>query len=61
MNDSVHEPGDPVPVTGRYEELNLFGSPTGKVLQFSEGVSLPRLPRHQTWRLVRPPALLEVE
>ena len=26
-----HTPGTRAPVTGHYEELNVFGSPTGKV------------------------------
>jgi hypothetical protein len=26
-----HQPGTDAPVTGLYEELNVFGSPTGKV------------------------------
>jgi hypothetical protein len=26
-----HQPGTRAPITGRFEELNIFGSPTGKV------------------------------
>jgi len=52
MSDIVLEPGDPVPVPGSYEELDLSGRPTGKVFQFRSGESLPRQPRHRSWRLV---------
>ena len=37
MIDSELEPGDRVPVTGRYEELDLLGRPTGKVFSAPRG------------------------
>jgi hypothetical protein len=49
-----HRPGDPAPETGHYEELNVFGSPTGRVHHATDGESLPPSPRGFTWRLVRP-------
>ena len=61
MTDREHEPGEPVPVAGLYEELNLFGSQTGKAFEFREGEPLPRLPRHQTWRLVKRLVSLDAE
>jgi hypothetical protein len=37
-----HQPGDPAPETGHYEQCNVFGSPTGIVRHVPEGVPLPR-------------------
>jgi hypothetical protein len=45
-----HEPGTHAPITGRYEELNVFGSPTGKVEHVQEGEQLPHAPRGFSWR-----------
>jgi hypothetical protein len=36
-----HQPGTHAPVTGHYEELNVFGSPTGTVEYVREGERLP--------------------
>jgi hypothetical protein len=36
-----HEPGTPAPATGHYEELNVFGTPTGRVEHVREGERLP--------------------
>jgi hypothetical protein len=52
MSDIVLELGDPVPVPGSCEELDLSCRPTGKVFQFRNGASLPRQPRHRSWRLI---------
>jgi hypothetical protein len=35
-----HKPGDPAPATGHYEELNVFGSHTGKTALVTEGEPL---------------------
>ena len=40
-----HTPGTRALVTGHYEELNVFGSPTGKVEHVQEGERLPHAPR----------------
>ncbi len=48
-----HKPGDPAPATGHYEELNVFGTPTGKVHHAREGEPLPRAPRNFSWRHIR--------
>jgi hypothetical protein len=45
-----HQPGTHAPSTGHYEELNVFGSPTGKVEHVQEGERLPRAPRGFSWR-----------
>ena len=47
-----HEPGTLAPATGHYEELNVFGTPTGRVEHLPEGEWLPHGPRGFTWRRV---------
>jgi hypothetical protein len=47
-----HEPGTHAPATGHYEELNVFGTPTGTVEYVREGERLPHGPRGFTWRRV---------
>jgi hypothetical protein len=45
-----HRPGDRAPTTDHYEELNVFGTHTGKVVHVKEGDPLPEAPRGFTWR-----------
>ena len=45
-----HQPGAHAPVTGQYEELNVFGSSTGRVEHVREGERLPNAPRGFSWR-----------
>ena len=40
---------------GDYEELNVFGSPTGWSRHVRKGDPLPELPRGFLWRHVPPP------
>jgi hypothetical protein len=47
---SEHQPGTDVPVTGHYEELNVFGTPTGRIERVAEGEHLPHGPRGFVWR-----------
>jgi hypothetical protein len=47
-----HQPGTHAPATGHYEQLNVFGTPTGKVLHVLEGEQLPHAPRGFTWRQI---------
>ena len=54
MQPDEHLPGQPANQTGHYEELNVFGSRTGKVTQATEGQPLPVAPRGFTWRHVKP-------
>jgi hypothetical protein len=35
-DEEKHQPGDRAPVTAHYEELNVFGSPTGAVVMFEK-------------------------
>jgi hypothetical protein len=47
-----HQPGTHAPATGHYEELNVFGSRTGRVEHVEEGARLPPGPRGFTWRQI---------
>jgi hypothetical protein len=37
-------------MTGHYEELNVFGSPTGRIEHVREGERLPHARRSFSWR-----------
>jgi hypothetical protein len=52
MSEPEHQPGEPAPRPGHYEALNLFGRPTGTVVECREGEPLPDLPQGFTWRRV---------
>jgi hypothetical protein len=45
-----HQPGTRASITGRFEELNIFGSPTGKIEHVREGERLPPAPQGLSWR-----------
>jgi hypothetical protein len=46
-------PDEPAPVSGTYEQLNVFGSPTGDdTIYVKQGDRLPKAPRGYTWRLL---------
>jgi hypothetical protein len=47
-----HQPGDRAPATAHYEELNVFGTPTGAVVHVRAGDRLPSAPRSFTWRRI---------
>ena len=36
-DEEEHQPGDRAPATAHYEELNVFGTPTGAVVHVREG------------------------
>jgi hypothetical protein len=48
------DPGAPAPETGWYEDMTVFGSPTGQRVYVSQGDPLPLRPRAFTWRKVWP-------
>ena len=50
MHDNEHTPGTPAPLTASYEELNVLGSPTGRLIEVHRGDLLPVLPRGWMWR-----------
>jgi hypothetical protein len=43
-------PGASAPASGPYEELNVFGAPTGNTVFVLEGEKLPASARGFTWR-----------
>ncbi len=57
---SEHDPADDASESGRYELLNIFGTPTGEALSACAGEPLPAAPRGYSWRLVSVDEPLEV-
>ena len=47
-----HTPGEIAPTTGIYELLNVFGTPTGRLVYVTKGDPLPAAPRGYAWRYV---------
>jgi len=43
-------PRSPAPHTGLFEELNIFGAPTGVAVFMTQGKALPDTPRGFMWR-----------
>ena len=50
MAFTEHQPGEPAPSSGAYEELNVFGTPTGKIAVVAKDEKLPAAARGFTWR-----------
>ena len=50
MAFSDYQPGEPAPCSGVYEELNVFGSPTGRVAVVAKDEEFPAAGRGFTWR-----------
>jgi hypothetical protein len=59
MSSSDHSPVE-MAAPARYEHLNVFGLPTGRVIVIANGSSLPPLPRGFAWRLVQRPLVSEM-
>lgn len=55
-----HQPGDPAPSSGEYEELNVFGTPTGRIAEVAKGEQLPASARGFTWRPLAQHSLAEL-
>jgi hypothetical protein len=47
----VRRPGAPAVYEGLYQELNSFGTPTGRTVRAPQGLQLPAAPHGFTWRL----------
>ena len=47
-----YAPNDNAPASGRYELLNISGTPTHEAISASEGERLPAAPLGYSWRLV---------
>ena len=45
------KPRDRAPVSGWYELLNVFGTPTGEAVFVTQGYPVPAAPRRYVWRL----------
>jgi hypothetical protein len=58
-NDKSNLPEEQALVTGTYEQLNVFGPPTGIVVDVRRGETLPPAPRRYTWRYIRDDAQLD--
>jgi hypothetical protein len=50
-----HDPTDKAPASGKYELLNIFGTPTGELVTVREGDRLPASALGYRWRLVDDP------
>jgi hypothetical protein len=50
MAGTGYRPGESAPSSGQYQELNIFGAPTGRMALMAEGAQLPAAPRGFTWR-----------
>jgi hypothetical protein len=48
---SEHAPGETAPVAGTYEQLNIFGRPTGIRVSVAHGHPLPAAPVGHNWSL----------
>jgi hypothetical protein len=48
----VHPPGQPAPTSGTYEQMNVFGSPTGVRVTVMHGHPLPAAPIGHGWSAV---------
>lgn len=46
-----HAPGETAPAAGTYEQLNIFGRPTGIRVNVAHGHPLPPAPRGHSWML----------
>jgi hypothetical protein len=46
---SEHSPGTAAPVIGTYEQLKVFGRPTGIHVTVAHGHPLPAAPRGHNW------------
>ena len=47
----THPPGHPAPDTGIYEQINVFGSPTGERAYVLHGHPLPAAPVGHGWAI----------
>jgi hypothetical protein len=50
MSHDNFQAGTPAPYAGVYEELNVFGRPSGRVTVMDSGEAFPATPRGFTWR-----------
>jgi hypothetical protein len=48
----IHPAGHPAPISGLYEQINIFGSTTGIRIRVSWGNPLPATPIGHGWKVV---------
>jgi hypothetical protein len=48
----THPAGHPAPTSATYEQINVFGSPTGIRIRMSRGHPLPETPIGHAWAVV---------
>ena len=53
MPSDEYQPGERAPRSARYQEVNIFGTPTGKVAYAVAGAVLPFAPHGFAWRPLR--------
>jgi hypothetical protein len=51
-NRPTHDAGQPAPTSATYEQLNVFGTPTGIRVRVRRGRSLPGAPIGHDWAVV---------
>lgn len=47
---NTYNPDENARSSGQYQELNIFGAPTGRIALMTEGDRLPSSPRGFSWR-----------
>ena len=50
MASSEYQPGEPAPSAAAYEELNIFGTPTGRIAVLAKDETFPPAARGFRWR-----------
>lgn len=60
MASSEHKPGGPAPDVGEYEELNVFGTQTGRVAVVEKDEELPAAARGFSWRALGDRSIAEI-
>jgi hypothetical protein len=51
-NRPTHDAGQPAPTSATYEQLNMFGTPTGIRVRVRRGHFLPAAPIGHNWMVV---------
>ena len=49
IEPATHPPGHPAPATATYEQVNVFGSPTGIRIRVPRGHPLTNAPASHEW------------
>lgn len=60
MTFSEHQPCEPAPSGGVYEELNVFGRPSGRVAVVAKDEEFPAAARGFTWRALAEHSVAEL-